>query len=1226
MLKRLFNLLLCWVFVYAAAYAQTGAGQIQGTVNDAAGAAVPSATVLLESVQTGNRSQVETNSQGFFVFPSLQAGDYRLTVTAAGMAKWQGQVALSVGQTAAITPALSVATGRESVTVLGDVTPLVTTTSATIATVVERTRIEQLPLNGRAIASLIQQTTPGLEGTSSTQPQVYGLRDSSMEYVQDGVPLDSRNTGDIQARPPGLDTVQEFRIETSVSSAKLDRPANAIMSTRSGTNVIHGGLFETGRDSGFGVARQRQDTFIKPPHLVRNEFGASVGAPIFIPKIYNGKNRTFFFFAWEEMRLRSASTVSAYVWPAADRVGNFSGLTDASGHSIAVYDPNSVGPGPNYGKTPFVGNQIPVSQMSPLAKYMYSVTPLPTSPNVNPNVAANYFGPSPNNTDNRTFTTRIDHRLSDHNQIYGRYSYGLNNQMDRRSYNTNGNPITSDGLWQKETYYELSNTGMVSFTHIFTPTFFVETVGTFSLIDWQYSLNQPNATQDISAMLGTPNPFKVGGAPYLNNFGYGSPSVFAGVVPRTAYTKVYNAEQNFTNVVRNHQLEFGWRFRQEYLDTKPDAPDQSDLYFDSFATSVYDPATGGAWGALPYTGSNSANFFLGDSRQYSQSRPPRNFDMQGKDEALYIQDTWKVRSNLTLNFGLRWEYLGPYTDNKGMTMAFDFANKALVNNVSTAQLVATDYTTQPIVNAYAAAGVKWETPSQAGMSSNFVTSSKHDFAPRAGFAYHGRFGGKTFVVRGGYGLYHFPIPARTFSELRLDPPLQGSYSLNFNSSAQAPDGLANYFLRAAPAIVAGKNSGNTVLDITQPPTVTPGITITGMASNLPTSRAHQWNITIEQEILKDTVFRASWIGTAGRNIEAMNISNQNPVSNYVWYVNSGQALPSGYYANTVRRSIDQTIYGDFHIYSKIGISNYEGVQLEVERHFAKGLAYQFFYLLSNALDTGNTPSQGGDFTVDSLTQPEIYLPGAVPQDPTARYRFLRYQRDLNIPQHRFRWNFVYDLPVGKGKHLLSNARGVVNGALGGWQVAGSGTWQSRWFALPATNFGPVNPVQSYGTSYKVSDCRSGTCFPAYLYYNGYIQANQINTPKGVNGVPSSYTPSSQPINPTPANGGDPNFKYYETNNVYVTLKNGTQQLVAYDTGLNPYRNQAVPGPWISSMNASLYKTIPITERVNLRFNLDAFNVFNQPGLPMPNGSTGLIDLRSSGQGARVMQYSLRLTW
>jgi hypothetical protein len=116
--------------------------------------------------------------------------------------------------------------------------------------------------------------------------------------------------------------------------------------------------------------------------------------------------------------------------------------------------------------------------------------------------------------------------------------------------------------------------------------------------------------------------------------------------------------------------------------------------------------------------------------------------------------------------------------------------------------------------------------------------------------------------------------------------------------------------------------------------------------------------------------------------------------------------------------------------------------------------------------------------------------------------------------------------------------------------------------------------------------------------------------------------SSQPINPAP--NPDPNFN--DTNNVYVPLKNGTNQLVAYDNGLHPWRNQAIAGPWISSMNASIYKTVPITERVHLRINLDAFNVFNQPGLPLPDPTTGILSLRTSGQGARVLQYTARLTW
>jgi len=181
-----------------------------------------------------------------------------------------------------------------------------------------------------------------------------------MDLVQDGVNLQDRNTGAIQSRPPGLDTIEEFRVETAVSSAKLTRPASAIMITKSGTNEVRGSVFLTGRNSGFGVARQRQDTFTKAPHLVRNEFGASIGGPVFLPKVYNGKNRTFFFASWEEFRLRQASSTTSAVWTQAMRVGDFSGLIDSQNRQVTLYDPWSVGAGPTYTKTPFINNQLPM--------------------------------------------------------------------------------------------------------------------------------------------------------------------------------------------------------------------------------------------------------------------------------------------------------------------------------------------------------------------------------------------------------------------------------------------------------------------------------------------------------------------------------------------------------------------------------------------------------------------------------------------------------------------------------------------------------------------------------------------------------------------------------------------------------------------------------------------------------------------------------------------------
>jgi len=280
-----------------AVWAQTGAGNIQGTVKDVTGAVIPHAKVLLTHAQTGRQSETTTNEVGFYLFPSVLIGSYRLRVQAAGMKDWEGELLLQTGQTAVVDPVLTVGATATEITVAGDVTPLVTTTSSTLGSVLERTRIEQLPLNGRFFQTLVQVTTPGIEGAASS-PRVYGLRATAMEFLQDGAVLTNRDTGELSGRPPGLDTIEEFRVETNNSSARMNRPATTIINTRSGSNQLHGALFETHRNNAFGVARRREDFYQKPPHLVRNEFGASAGGPIYLPKLYNGRNRTFFFFAY----------------------------------------------------------------------------------------------------------------------------------------------------------------------------------------------------------------------------------------------------------------------------------------------------------------------------------------------------------------------------------------------------------------------------------------------------------------------------------------------------------------------------------------------------------------------------------------------------------------------------------------------------------------------------------------------------------------------------------------------------------------------------------------------------------------------------------------------------------------------------------------------------------------------------------------------------------------
>ncbi|MFN7925830.1 MAG: carboxypeptidase-like regulatory domain-containing protein [Bryobacteraceae bacterium] len=541
--------------VTALCLAQTGNGNIQGTIKDPSGAIVPKAKVTALHTSTNREFKTETNEVGFYLLPSVPGGAWQLSVELAGMETWKGTLTLVAGQSAVVDALLKPGTTTTAVTVAGDVTPLITTNSPTLATVIERERIEQLPLNGRYITNLLYMTTPGVE--SGSVPRVYGLRYAT-ELLQDGAVLENREWQSTPARPPGLDTISEFRSETNNSSAKLNRPGTFMITTRSGTNEIHGSAFETARNSGLGVARARQDFFTKPPHLVRNEFGASLGAPVFIPKVYNGRNRTFFFFAYEGFQLRQASTRNIAVPTEAMRGGDFSGLVDGQGRRFTIYDALSTGSKEaNWSRVPFTGNRIPVARETPLAKYLYGITPLPTQPD-NPLVTSNWFGLGFNNTKQHTETVRIDHKINDSNHLFFRYSHSPSTAA-RTSDPYGLSPTTLDQRANAYIDSQVNDSGIANWTHTFSPTFFSETLVTVAR-DYRGQLPF-TGTDEIATGLGLPNPFSGIGfprIPYSMSASTGVGMAYdSSINPTINYGRIYNFDQNFTKIHYRHELQFG---------------------------------------------------------------------------------------------------------------------------------------------------------------------------------------------------------------------------------------------------------------------------------------------------------------------------------------------------------------------------------------------------------------------------------------------------------------------------------------------------------------------------------------------------------------------------------------------------------------------------------------------------------------------------------------------
>ena len=323
--------------------AQSGAGTIQGTVQDPTLAAIPDAKIQTINIATGVTFDTTANSAGFFALKGLTAGTYRVTVSAAGMKKSESTITLQNGQVLVYNPQLTVGEVSEKVTVSGETIQLATYDSGTVNTQLDASRIAQLPQNGRNVLGLAQNTVPGLEGGGT---RANGLMGEAMEYSQDGAPMTNRNFGSpsntAQAILPDPDSVQEVRFETLNSSAQFATPATVMLTTKSGTNQLHGSVFETARNNYFGIAKARQDpSNLVAPKLIRNEWGGSVGGPINIPKVYDGRNKTFFFYAFERFSLRRASQQLMSVPTMAMRQGDFSGLINSAGVLQQLYDPST---------------------------------------------------------------------------------------------------------------------------------------------------------------------------------------------------------------------------------------------------------------------------------------------------------------------------------------------------------------------------------------------------------------------------------------------------------------------------------------------------------------------------------------------------------------------------------------------------------------------------------------------------------------------------------------------------------------------------------------------------------------------------------------------------------------------------------------------------------------------------------------------------------------------
>ena len=278
-MRRLPALSMLLALLFPAAWSQAITGTVSGTVRDQSGAVVPNAQVLITNTETNVVSRSQSNEAGVFYYPGVIQGPYRLSVELPGMQKYEATFTIHVSQSIVIDPVLNAAATTTSIDVK-DETPMVAVNNATISEGMDHTRLEQLPINGRSVSTLMAMI-PGYEGSG----RIFGTPSDGREWILDGaVVTDRRWAGDPMTQP-ALDSIQEFTIQSDAISAKLSRPVSLIMTVKSGTNQFHGTAFETLRNNAIGLARARTDFYTAPPELIRNEYGASAGGPVILPKI-----------------------------------------------------------------------------------------------------------------------------------------------------------------------------------------------------------------------------------------------------------------------------------------------------------------------------------------------------------------------------------------------------------------------------------------------------------------------------------------------------------------------------------------------------------------------------------------------------------------------------------------------------------------------------------------------------------------------------------------------------------------------------------------------------------------------------------------------------------------------------------------------------------------------------------------------------------------------------
>lgn len=990
-LRKLMAVLLCAFFILAGhplkSFGQAEQGTIKGRVVDVSGAAIRGAAVTASEVSTHTVTSSKSNDDGYYTIPYLDPGTYEVAANAPGFSTAVvSGIHLTVNLTASVNLELKVGAVSEKVTVEANAIQL-ETESPELGGTISRTQIIELPNLGRNIFNLILLEPGVMPDTGGLNKIINGGRANTSGVVVDGGSQVNSTTGDITFTPP-LESVREAKLITNSFSAEYGRAGGGIVtaSTASGSNQWHGSVYEYNRNTILNAnGWYRNHVGLPRPEFKENNYGFTFGGPVVLPRVYDGHDKTFFFVNYERDGNVQPLLITGNVPTQAMRSGDFSGLVDNKGKPIAIFDPATTtlvsGTTNTYRRTQFPGNVIPPGRINNIAAKVLNYYPAPNAPGIF-GIYNNYQNSLPRTTRRDVFLARGDQNIGTRHKVFlrvGRSNSESSNPTITLAYpqaGTNGNPGT---------FLSTSWTGVISDTWLVSPNIAAEFRGNFTR-----SLNQtkqPSQGFDASTLGFSSNFLSHIEVPIFPNF-RPTDTDNIGADRAGTFTDAEGTDEgqaSVTIVKGKHTIKTGLDYAFVYFNvTRPEKP-AGQFTFDRTPTQGPNPVT-----ASNNAGWGFATFLLGSPTGGQLSKDVNPAASQKYFDA-YLQDDYKLTQKLTLNLGVRYDLLGPWTERYNRLAYFD--PKALDNVTGTP-------------GALQFVGVNGH---PRGQRDTVYTN----FSPRVGFAFQIQ---RDTVVRAAYGFFYlngtggigggatdlgqgFIVQTSVFNPSTIP---------NTPTSSLADPFSAGY-LPSPSTLVGG--------DITDP----------YRTGTIPMNQ--HWNLSVQHQFGRQTTLTVAYAGNRGEHIWRDLPRNVAPIANLARGAQLTTRVPNPY-AGKITGTLGQPTVSfaqlllPFPQYTSVnwqrdpvGDSYYHAMTMQLQHQNSHGLFLQASYTLSKEIDDVNERFEAR---------------GNVIVDPN-NLRRSRAVAEWDRP-HYVIFNYVYNLPIGAGHRL--GGRGLTSKLIGNWQVSG----------------------------------------------------------------------------------------------------------------------------------------------------------------------------------------------